>query len=125
MLGLNPEIFQEADMTNFPKTAAACAAALFLAGCAHVPGGIAASNTPLEGKTYDVLGEVKGTKSRTQLLGLIPISGPNTIQAAIDDAKSKMDADALIDVTADAYSDYWILWSNNTTVVRGKAIKFK
>ncbi len=112
-------------MKNFSRITLAGAAAMFLAGCAHIPGGLAPSTTPIEGKAYDVMGEVKGTDSRTLLLGILPISGANTIQGAINDAKSKMGADALIEVTAEAYSSWWILWSNNTTVVRGKAIKFK
>lgn len=100
-------------------------ASVFLAGCAHLPGGLAPSTTPIEGRAYDILGDVKGTDSRTLLFGILPISGANTIQGAVDDAKAKMSADALIEVSAEGYSSWWILWSNNTTVVRGKAIKFK
>ena len=100
-------------------------ASIFFIGCAHIPGGIAPSTTPIDGRAYDILGDVKGADTRVLLLGILPISGANTIQGAVNKAKAKMDADALIEVTAEGYNSWWILWSNTTTVVRGKAIKFK
>jgi len=112
-------------MANVSRLVMAGIASMFLVGCAHLPGGIAPSTTPIDGRAYDVLGDVKGTDSRTLLFGILPISGANTIQGAVDKAKAKMGADALIEVTAEGYSSWWILWSNTTTVVRGKAIKFK
>jgi len=101
------------------------AAAAILSGCAHFPGGISDSTTPINGRSYVELGKVVGKDSRISLLGLIPISSPNDIQDAIDDAKQKKNADALIDVTVESYGHYWILWSTWTTRVSGKAIKFK
>jgi len=112
-------------MNKFAKVTMLVLASVFAAGCAHLPGGIAPSTTPIDGRAYDVLGDVKGTDSRVLLLGILPISGPNTIQGAVNDAKRRMDADALIEVTAEAYSSWWIFWANTTTVVHGKAIKFK
>ena len=100
-------------------------ALVFVAGCAHAPGGIAPSTTPIDGRTYDILGHAETTDSRVSLLCLLPISGANSIQGAVDKAKKQFDADALIDVTVEAYSQIWILWCNNTTMVRGKAIRFK
>lgn len=97
----------------------------FVAGCAHLPGGIAPSTTPIDGRAYDVLGDAEGTDHRVSLLGLFPISGANTIQGAVNKAKKRFDADALIDVTVESYSQFWFLWSNDTIVVRGKAIRFK
>jgi hypothetical protein len=112
-------------MTSISKITLVGLASVFLTGCAHLPGGLAPSTTPIEGRAYDVLGDVKGTDSRTLLLGILPISGANTIQGAVDNAKEKMGADALIEVSAEAYSSWWLLWSNNNTIVRGKAIMFK
>jgi len=112
-------------MKNTSRVLMVVLASVFAAGCAHIPGGIAPSTTPIDGRAYDVIGDVKETDSRTLLFGILPLSGPNTIQGAVDKAKKKMDADALIEVTAEAYNSWWILWANNTTVVRGKAIKFK
>lgn len=112
-------------MNKIYRIALAVLGAAALTGCAHMPGGIAPSTTPIDGRPYEILGDVKGTDSRTLLFGILPISGPNTIQDAVDDAKHKMNADALIDVTAEGYGSWWILWANNTTVVRGKAIRFK
>ena len=101
------------------------AAAAILSGCAHMPGGISDSTTPINGRPYVELGKVVGKDSQISLLGLFPISGSNDIQDAIDDAKKEKKADALIDVTVESYGQYWILWSTWTTKVSGKAIKFK
>jgi len=100
-------------------------ALVLVAGCAHLPGGIAPSTTPTDGRAYDILGNAEATDSRVSLLCLLPISGANSIQGAVDKAKKQFDADALIDVTVEAYSQIWILFCNNTTLVRGKAIRFK
>lgn len=111
-------------MQNYKKFAVLAAAAV-LSGCAHFPGGISDSTTPINGRPYVELGEVVGRDSQVSLLGLIPISGSNDTQDAIDEAKQEKKADALIDVTVESYGQYWILWSTWTTKVSGQAIKFK
>ncbi len=111
-------------MGKYRMFAVFAVATAFLAGCAHMPGGITDSTTPLNGRPYVELGKVVGEDSKILLLGLIPISGSNNTQDAIDDAKQKTNADALIDVTVEAYGRYWILWSSLTTKVSGKGIKF-
>jgi len=68
----------------------------FLTACAHTPGGISASNTPLEANSYTILEDAL-------------VQAPGT--------------DALIQLTSDSYSQYWILWSNSCTQVRGTAVK--
>ena len=46
------------------------------------------------------------------LVGIIPVSGGNRTENAIRDAiLSAPSATALINVTSDAYTAYWILWS--------------
>jgi hypothetical protein len=100
-------------------------ALVFVEGCAHIPGGIAPSTTPIEGRSYDVLGDAVATDSRVSLFCGLPISGANSIQGAVDKAKRQFGADALIDVTVEAYSQFWLLFCNNTTMVHGKAIRFK
>ncbi len=94
-------------------------------GCATRPGGIASSTTPLEGHQYRVLGDVEGTDTHFALLGIIPLTGSNTLQEAIDDALDSEGADALIDVTVDFHWEFWILFSRSVTSVQGKAIRFK
>jgi hypothetical protein len=111
-------------MKKIVKFTVLMAAWAFLAGCAHIPGGISDSTTPINGRQYKDLGRVTGTDTRIMLLGLLPISGSNDIQEAIDDARRKCGADALIEVTVDSYGHYWILWASQTTSVSGIGIKF-
>jgi hypothetical protein len=95
------------------------------AGCAHMPGGIAPSSTPLEGKTYVELGEATGTDSAVYLLGIIPLTGSNTTPDALADAVASRNGDALINVTVESYYQYFIVFSRAVTTVQGDVIKFK
>jgi len=92
--------------------------------CIHVPGGIAPSTIPLTQDGYTVVAEsVEGSDCLVAILGLIPVSGGNRTENAIRDAiLSAPSATALINVTSDAYTAYWILWSQTCTVVRGTAV---
>jgi hypothetical protein len=112
-------------MKNTAKFAILALAVGVLAGCAHMPGGISDSTTPINNRPYEELGKVSGSSSKVVLFGILPISGSNNTQDAVDNAKAKIGADALIDVTVEAYNQWWILWSNTTTKVIGKGIKFK
>ncbi|HDL08260.1 MAG TPA: hypothetical protein ENG35_05925 [Desulfobacteraceae bacterium] len=94
-------------------------------GCAHMPGGIAPSSTPLEGKTYVELGEATGTDSAVYLFGLIPITGSNTTPDALSDALASSNGDALINVTVESYCQYFFIVSRVVTTVHGNAIKFQ
>lgn len=102
-----------------------CILVLLTAGCAMRPGGIAASNTPLDGRSYTVLGPVSDTDSRVYLLGFIPVSGANTIRDAIDHAIAKRRGDAMINVTVESYTQYWIVFSRYITRVEGDVIRFE
>ena len=93
-------------------------------GCAHFPGGVAASNTPLEGRKYTILGNTEATDKRICLLGLIPITSANSVRAALNKAAEKAGGDALIDITVENYVHYWILFSSDITRVEGIAIRF-
>lgn len=94
------------------------------AGCAHHPGGIAASTKPVSPGGYTVIKKVQGTDCVYQLLGLIPITGSNELKDAVADALSDAKgADALVEVTVDGYTEYWILWSMVCTQVNGTAVK--
>lgn len=98
--------------------------ACLMAGCATTPGGIAASSTPLEGRSYTVLGYTEATDSRICLFGIIPISHHNSIRDAIRSAARKVGGDALIEVTAEAYSQYWVIFTRDITRVEGIGIRF-
>ncbi len=97
---------------------------VFVSGCAMMPGGIAASTVPIEGRSYSNLGRSVGTDSRYSLLGLIPVSGPNTTREAIDSAVKTKGGDAMINVTAEGYGQWGILVTRWVTRVDGEGIKF-
>ena len=96
-----------------------------LTGCACIPGGITSSTTPLHGRSYNVVGPTAATDSRFALFGVIPISRSNNIQDAVDKAKQNVTADALIDVTVDSYTQWFILFTRTVTRVNGQGIRFK
>ena len=98
---------------------------LFAAGCAHIPGGIAPSTMPIDGRKYIVLGPAKATSSAVYLFNFIPVSGSSSLREAKTSAIRSQGADALIDVTAESYSQFWILFSKSTIMVEGTAIRFK
>ncbi len=93
-------------------------------GCTHTPGGIAPSTIPLAPGGYTVVKEnVRGSDCQVSLLMILPISGGNRTDNAIQDAlKQAPGATALVSVTSDSYSQYWILWSNTCTEARGTAV---
>lgn len=95
-----------------------------LVGCLRTPGGIAASTSALEGRPYEVLGQAFGAVTQYHVLGIIPTGQAVQLQAAVEDAKRKAGADALIDVTAELYRKDYVIYSATTTEVRGKAIRF-
>ena len=105
------------------KTLITLALSSTLMACAHTSGGIAASNIPLEPGSYRILGQAKGGDCQYKLLGIIPLSGGNQTHSALDDALTNIpDTTALIQITSDTYSQYWILWSNTCTQVYGTAV---
>ena len=107
------------------KGLAAAFAAVLLAGCAHVPGGITDSTTPIDGRKYVRLGRVSRTDSHILLLGILPISGANNTRDAVNAANRSKGADALIEVTVESYFQYWILFTRLATRVEGEAIRFQ
>jgi len=96
-----------------------------LSACIYRPGGIAPSNIPLDGRSYRVVGETSSTDSAIRLFGIIPVSGSNSIREALDAAIRRRSADALIDITVENYTQFWILFTRSVTAVRGTAIQFE
>ena len=96
-----------------------------LSACIYRPGGIAPSNIPLDGRSYRVVGETSSTDSAIRLFGIIPVSGSNSIREALDAAIRQRSADALIDITVENYTQFWILFTRSVTAVRGTAIQFE
>lgn len=97
--------------------------ALFCTGCVRTPGGVAPSNIPLAPGGYTTIGEVSASDCKVNLLGIIPISGGNDLYQALDKAKQKRGADALVEITVDLDSKWFILWSQSCTTVHATAVK--
>ena len=96
---------------------------LTIAGCTRMPGGIAPSTIPLTPGGYTSIREVEGSDCKVNLLGLIPVSGSNYIADAMDEALEEVPgAAALVDVTGERVSKFFILWSQTCTEVRGTAV---
>ena len=96
---------------------------LLVSACAHHTGGVAASTIPLAPGGYTVLGNALGRDCVFHLFGLIPLTGGNTTHEAVRRALARSPgADALINVSADTYSQWWIVLTNTCTEVRGIAV---
>lgn len=99
--------------------------AMLALGCARLPCGIAASTTPINGRPYTVMGRAESKDSRVLLLGILPISGANSIRGAIDKAVRSRGGDAMINVTVEYYYSNWILFAKHVTRVDGDVIRFQ
>jgi hypothetical protein len=101
-------------------------AAVGLSGCLHQAVAIAPSSEPLAPGSYDKLGPVSGSDCLWKLLGLLPITSGNTLQGAMRDALEEVpETDALVQVTADSFQQYWILISRECTQVDGIAVRVR
>jgi hypothetical protein len=115
------------DGGNSMRSFVVVAVALFLmsfgAGCSRSPGGIAASNIPLQQGGYTPIGKVAASDCKVNLLGIIPVSGGNYIQDAVGEALQKSGGHALVDISIEQVSKFFILWSQTCTEVRATAVR--
>ena len=112
-------------MINYLKLFFGLILSLLFMGCACIPGGVSASNTPLHARPYTVIGSTEGYDSRFAILGIIPVTDGNSLRDAMKHAKGQVGADALIDITVDSYTQWWILFTRTVTKVDAKGIRFK
>ncbi len=92
-------------------------------GCAHQAGGVAPSTIPLEAGNYSVLEDVTGKDCVYALLGLVPLTDGNSTRKAVQAAIGSVEgADALIGVTADTYSQSFVVVTRVCTQVQGTAV---
>ncbi|NCC51150.1 MAG: hypothetical protein EOM20_08040 [Spartobacteria bacterium] len=96
-----------------------------MGGCASMPGGVAPSSTPIEGREYINLGRVVSGDSSIYLLGILPVSDSNSTRDAIDAAIRSKNGDAMINITVDTYAQFWILFTRRVTKIDGDVIRFK
>lgn len=95
----------------------------FVTGCGHISGGAAPSTEPLIPGSYREIGPVSGEDCVGYILGLIPISDGNETKDAIAAALNKAPgATALVKVTADTYSQNYIVYARVCTQVFGIAV---
>ncbi len=105
------------------KIALLIAAFALISGCGHISGGVAPSNVPLAPGSYKELGPVHGDTCVYYLLGIIPLSPGNETKNAVADAlREKPEATALVNVTADTFSQFFIVFSRVCTQVDGIAV---
>jgi hypothetical protein len=92
-------------------------------GCARVPGGLSPSNIPLTPGGYTPLGPVKGSDCKISLFGVLAVSGGNQLPDAVAEAKrANPNADALVDISVDLNSKFFILWGQTCTIVQATAV---
>ena len=95
-------------------------------GCLHAAVGMMPSSEPLAPGSYEKIGKVSGQDCLWKLLGLLPISSGNTMGGALQDAlDEESGADALVQVTADQFTQFWILVSRECTQVDGVAVRLR
>jgi hypothetical protein len=100
------------------------AGALTVAGCIHQAGGVAASNVPLDPDGYTVIGPAYGNDCRWALLGLVPLSGGNETRRALEEAlRETPGADALVHITADTFTQFWLILTRTCTEVHATAVQ--
>lgn len=91
--------------------------------CASQTGGVAASTIPLAPGGYTVLRDVTNRDCLILLFGLIPLTGGNSTREAVSRAISGAPgADALINVSADTYLEWWFVLTKTCTQVHGTAV---
>jgi len=99
-----------------------------LSGCVHyTPLAVSTTSFGPEHETY--LGQVDGKSSNSYVIGIIldPVQG---MEEAIEDAKRKVGADNLINVTVDQQATYypfdWLpIYVKVETLVNGIAVRYK
>ena len=97
-------------------------ALIALSGCSRYPGGVSPSTVPLAPGGYTVIGRTEASDCKINLLGILPVSGGNQTYQAIESAKRRKNADALIDVSIDRVSKFFVLWTSVCTEVHATAV---
>ena len=98
---------------------------LLISGCTISPAGIAPSTSPITSNDkVTKLGKTDGKAWGVILFGMIPLSEAWTSRA-VERAKMKKNADALIDVTLDQTACLFPFATIYITEVKGEAVKIE
>ncbi len=84
---------------------------------------VAPSTTPVANRPYQETGKTT-SESCMQSIFFIPFSTDASLKTALDDARLKVNADALIDVVVDVESLYTLFYNCTCTVVHATGIRF-
>jgi len=85
---------------------------------------VAPSNIPLDPNSYDVIGPTSGSDCKVNLFGLLPVSGGNQVSDALQEALNRRPGtEAMVQITVDRVSKFFILWTQTCTEVRGLAVR--
>lgn len=95
---------------------------LLLSSCVSSMG-ITQSNIPLQGKTYEKLGQAEGESSAYSILGIWQVNRTD-IDGAIKQAVAAKKGDALINVTWQERTYWFILVGWHYLEVKGEVVKF-
>ncbi len=82
------------------------------------------SSVPVAGRTYEVTGPTEGESCLVSILG-IPIERDASLHTALERARLKVGAEALIDVVVDQWSLYLLFFNKSCTIVHAKGIRFQ
>lgn len=99
----------------------ACLGLVSLVACT-TPGAMAPSTMPITGK-YVELGPADEAESCGYLFLFLPIGSPDHVSDLIEQLVRSRGGDALIEVTSNSSTSWFLLGGSNCVTVRGKVIK--
>lgn len=99
---------------------AVTAATVIMSGCS-TPGAIAPATMPATGKFVALSGQEEGSSCGYTVL-FIPIKNPKPLSAVIDDLVKSRGGEALIEVTSNSKTVFYLLGVSNCVEVRGKVV---
>jgi len=87
------------------------------------PGAVAPSTMPVTGR-YVELGSAEESSSCGYTILFLPLGAPKPVSALIEDLVRNRGGDALIEVSSDSSSAFYLLGMSHCLHVRGKVVKF-
>lgn len=93
-----------------------------LSGCTY-PGGLATSTVPIPKEYLEIGGQQESSSCGYAFL-MLPLGNPRPMADIIDEMIKAEGGDALINVSSDSTSTFFILGSANCVNIRGTVVKF-
>jgi len=108
---------------NKPIVMALAGLCLGLLTACTTPGAVAPSTMPVTGK-YVELGPFEEVESCGYVFFVVPVGSPDHLSDMIDKLVRSRGGDALIEVTSNSSTSWFLLGGSNCVQVRGKVVKF-